>query len=64
MSKTLKREIIIPANTELTSGITSVSFSEKTYEIIIGIGKNHTASLFIGENALKELSEFKNDIVI
>lgn len=64
MSKKLKREIIIPADTELVSGVSKVVFVEKTYEITIGIGKDHTAVLYIGEEALKELSKYKNELSI
>lgn len=63
-NKTLGREIVIPADAKLASGIHSVQFIEKTYELTIGIGKNHTATLFIGEDALKELATYKHEIHI
>jgi hypothetical protein len=63
MSKILGKQITIPADTALDSGdITKVHFVEKTYEIIIGIGNDHTASLYIEESALKALQNDKNKI--
>lgn len=62
--KELGRKIVIPADAEVTSGITGVSFHTKTYELRIGIGKDHTASLFIDEDALEALQEYKHNLSI
>jgi len=60
----LGRTLIIPSEAKLSSGIAKIEFSEKTYELNIGIGKDHTAVLLIGEEALQELKKYKNDVTI
>lgn len=60
----LGREIRIPADAIIYSGIKKVVFGEKTYEILIGIGDHNIATLFIGEEALKELKNENNELKI
>lgn len=64
MKTTLNREIVIPADTVASSGISKVVFTERTYEVNIGIGENHHATLYIGEEALKELRNKNNELTI
>lgn len=62
MKQKLAQEIIIPKGTEVESDIDRVIFTEKTYELTIGIGDNDTATLYIGEGALKALSNPENKV--
>lgn len=64
MTKQLEQDIVIPKGTEVESGITKVYFTEKTYEVTVGIGDNDTATLYIGESALKALSNPENKVSI
>lgn len=64
MEKTLGREIIIPANAKIVDGITGVQFEETHYHLEIGIGNDHTMSLFIPESALEALNEYKNKLIL
>ena len=59
----LGRSITIPADAKIESGIKRVEFAEKTYELNVGIGKNDTATLYIGESALKALRDITNPIM-
>lgn len=47
----------IPASAKLITAPIKRVFCSKHYEHIIGIGKDHTASLIIDEDALKELQK-------
>lgn len=65
MSKeTIKRRLVIPYHAVIEPGITQVAFSEKTYELLIGVGDDNTISLYIGEEALKALQDKKNKLNI
>lgn len=52
----LNHPIVIPEGTELESGIKQIVFQEETYELVIGIGDKHTATLVIGADTLKALN--------
>ena len=62
MKKVLKREIVIPVGTKLETAPTSITLIAPHYEILIGIGNDETMSVYISEDALKELEEYKNEI--
>jgi len=61
---TLKRNIFIPANIILSSAPLERHYIEKHYELIIGIGNNHYATLTISESALRAVNSLEPDVSI
>jgi hypothetical protein len=64
MKKTLGRELVIPVGTKITEAPETIEFGEKHYEILVGIGKDHTMTIYMSEDALSEFNKYKNDIII
>lgn len=52
---TLGRRIVIPASTVTSPGPSKIEHCTPHYEILIGIGNNNTASLYLDEDALAAL---------
>lgn len=57
MRNKIPKTIIIPKGTKLSSVPTRIHFVEDVYELVIGIGKDHVAYLYLDQDALKALEE-------
>ena len=53
----LKKDILIPAGTKLVRAPKSITFSENHMEIVVAFGANHSSSMFIDEETLREHSD-------
>lgn len=60
----LGREITIPADAEFQEAGTGVQFGVPHYVLDIAIGKDNSFSVFISEDDLKALNEYKHEIKI
>jgi hypothetical protein len=60
----LPKSIFIPKGTVLSSGPSVITLHEHHYELIIGIGKDHTATLLISESAMTVLKKIEPEVVI
>lgn len=60
----LGRTLILPSEANLIVAPTEIKYGEKHYELLIGIGKDHTASLLISESALEAMQAYKNDVTV
>lgn len=62
----LGRDINIPKNAEVLENPMGfkVQYAVETIEVLIGIGKSHTASLIMSKEAWVELNKYKNDILV
>lgn len=54
-SGSLGRRLVIPAGTVISPGPSKVEYNTPIYEVLIGIGRNNTASLYLDEDALQAL---------
>jgi hypothetical protein len=54
----LRKDIVIQAGTKIFEGPTSVAFVSKHYECLLGFGKDHTGSLYVDEDLVKEFPDF------
>lgn len=54
-SGSLGRRIVIPASTAISPGPSKVEYYTPVYAVLIGIGRNNTASLYLDEGALQAL---------
>ena len=52
----LPKTITIPANIVLTSAPKNIELYGKWYDLVIGIGNDHTARLLIDDDALRALA--------
>lgn len=57
---TIGRNLLIPSEAKLIDAPSKIEYFGKHYEMVIAIGKHHTASLIISEEALNALNEYKN----
>ena len=49
----LKKNIVIKAGTEIISAPTEIKFHAPCYEILIGFGKNYSASVFLDDSLIE-----------
>jgi len=66
MSETqiLPKNILIPLGSILSVAPRKIEYHSKHYDLLIGIGKDHTARLIIDEDALRELAILEPEIGI
>lgn len=60
----LGKNVLIPAESILTEAPKKIEFNTPHYDLIIPIGKDHTALLIIDEAALLELHKLNPEIAI
>jgi len=54
MGFTILQPVTIPRGTIFKMGPSSITFGEPHYIVNLGIGDNHTATLIVGESAIRD----------
>lgn len=60
----LPKTIMIPVGTVLSAAPVRIDLAPGHYDLLIGIGDDHTARLIIDEEALRALRDLKPEVAI